>query len=398
MTTKHPLLNNLAAQLEELKTNGLYKEERIITSPQNSHITVGDGKQVLNFCANNYLGLADDPEVIAAARSGLDQWGFGLASVRFICGTQTIHKQLEDKISEFLGTEDTILFSSCFDANGGLFEGILGGEDAIISDALNHASIIDGIRLCKAKRFRYNNNDMVDLEMRLREAEGSRYKLIATDGVFSMDGIIANLKGICDLADKYGAMVMLDDCHAAGFLGKTGRGTPEHCGVMNRIHIITGTLGKALSGGSGGYVSGKKEVVQWLRQRARPYLFSNTLAPSIAAASIKALELVDSKPELRTKLKENSAYFRKQMTALGFHLVPGEHPIIPVMLGDANLAKTFADKMLQKGIYVIGFSYPVVPEGKARIRTQISAAHSTEDINRAVAAFKEVGLALGVIK
>ncbi len=398
MTTKHPLLTQLASQLEELKENGLYKEERIITSPQSSHITVSGGKEVLNFCANNYLGLADDPEVIAAARSALDQWGFGLASVRFICGTQTIHKQLEDKISQFLGTEDTILFSSCFDANGGLFEGILGGEDAVISDALNHASIIDGIRLCKAKRFRYNNNDMVDLEIKLREASGSRFKLIATDGVFSMDGTIANLKGICDLADKFGALVMLDDCHAAGFIGENGRGTPEHCGVMNRVDIITGTLGKALSGGSGGYVSGKKEIVQWLRQRARPYLFSNTLAPSIAAASIKALELVDAKPELRKKLKENSAYFRKLMTELGFNLVPGEHPIIPVMLGDANLAKTFADKMLQKGIYVIGFSYPVVPEGKARIRTQISAAHSKEDIDRAITAFKEVGLALGVIK
>lgn len=394
---KHPLLQQLAEQLTELQQNGLYKEERIITSPQNSEITVSGDRKVLNFCANNYLGLADDPEVIAAARAALDKWGFGLASVRFICGTQTIHKQLEAKISEFLGTEDTILFSSCFDANGGVFEAILSGEDAIISDALNHASIIDGIRLCKAKRFRYKNNDMVDLEIQLREAENSRFKLIATDGVFSMDGIIANLKGICDLADKYGALVMVDDCHAAGFIGKTGRGTPEYCDVMNRIDIITGTLGKALSGGSGGYISGKKEIIEWLRQRARPYLFSNTLAPSIAAASIKALELVDTKPELRTRLQENSRYFREEMTKLGFELVPGEHPIIPVMLGDAKLAKIFAEKMLEKGVYVISFSYPVVPEGKARIRTQLSAAHSKADIDHAIAAFKAVGQALNVI-
>lgn len=395
---RHPLLERLGAQLAELKQNGLYKEEREITSPQNNTITVLGGKKVLNFCANNYLGLADHPDVVEAARSALDHWGFGLASVRFICGTQTVHKKLEAKITEFLGTEDTILFSSCFDANGGLFEAILGPEDAVISDALNHASIIDGIRLCKAKRFRYNNNDMVDLEIRLREAEGSRFILIATDGVFSMDGTIANLKGICDLAEKYGAMVMLDDCHAAGFIGATGRGTPEYCGVKNRVHIITGTLGKALSGGSGGYVSGKKEVIAWLRQRARPYLFSNTLAPSIAAASIKALELVDEKPELRTHLKEMSHYFRQEMTKLGFNLVPGEHPIVPVMLGDAKLAKTFADKMLEKGVYVIGFSYPVVPEGKARIRTQLSAAHTKADVDHAIAAFKVVGQSLGVIK
>lgn len=395
---KHPLLERLATQLAELKQNGLYKEEREITSPQSNEITVAGGKKVLNFCANNYLGLADHPDVVDAAKSALEHWGFGLASVRFICGTQTIHKKLESKITEFFGTEDTILFSSCFDANGGLFEAILDGEDAVISDSLNHASIIDGIRLCKAKRFRYKNNDMADLEIQLREAEGSRFKLIATDGVFSMDGTIANLKGICDLADKYGALVMLDDCHAAGFLGDTGRGTPEFCGVKNRVHIITGTLGKALSGGSGGYVSGKKEVVEWLRQRARPYLFSNTLAPSIAAASIKALELVDEKPELRTQLKENSRHFRQEMTKLGFNLVPGEHPIIPVMLGDAKLAKTFADKMLEKGVYVIGFSYPVVPEGAARIRTQLSAAHTRADVDHAIKAFKEVGLSLGVIK
>lgn len=395
---KHPMLQQLSKQLSELKENGLYKDERVITSPQNHEITVSEGKKVLNFCANNYLGLADHPEVIAAAREALDQWGFGLASVRFICGTQTIHKQLESVISKFLGTEDTILFSSCFDANGGLFEAILGPEDAVISDSLNHASIIDGIRLCKAKRFRYHNNDMVDLELRLREAEGSRYKLIATDGVFSMDGTIANLKGICDLAEKYGALVMVDDCHAAGFLGETGRGSPEHCGVRNRIDIITGTLGKALSGGSGGYISGKKEVIEWLRQRARPYLFSNSLAPSIVAASLRAFELVDEKPELRAQLKENSRYFREQMTKLGFHLLPGEHPIIPVMLGDAKLAKLFAEKMLEQGVYVIGFSYPVVPEGKARIRTQMSAAHTKEEIDRAVAAFKSVGESLGIIK
>lgn len=395
---KHPMLQQLSKQLSELKENGLYKDERVITSPQNHEITVSEGKKVLNFCANNYLGLADHPEVIAAAREALDQWGFGLASVRFICGTQTIHKQLESVISKFLGTEDTILFSSCFDANGGLFEAILGPEDAVISDSLNHASIIDGIRLCKAKRFRYHNNDMVDLELRLREAEGSRYKLIATDGVFSMDGTIANLKGICDLAEKYGALVMVDDCHAAGFLGETGRGSPEHCGVQNRIDIITGTLGKALSGGSGGYISGKKEVIEWLRQRARPYLFSNSLAPSIVAASLRAFELVDEKPELRAQLKENSRYFREQMTKLGFHLLPGEHPIIPVMLGDAKLAKLFAEKMLEQGVYVVGFSYPVVPEGKARIRTQMSAAHTKEEIDRAVAAFKSVGESLGIIK
>jgi glycine C-acetyltransferase len=395
---KHPLLNRLGAQLAELKQNGLYKEEREITSPQNNEITVAGGKKVLNFCANNYLGLADHPDVIDAARSALDHWGFGLASVRFICGTQTVHKKLEAKITQFLGTEDTILFSSCFDANGGLFEAILGPEDAVISDALNHASIIDGIRLCKAQRFRYNNNDMADLEKQLQAAEGARTKLIATDGVFSMDGIIANLSGICDLAEKYGALVMIDDCHAAGFIGATGRGTPEHCGVKDRVHIITGTLGKALSGGSGGYISGKKEVVAWLRQRARPYLFSNTLAPSIAAASIRALELVDEKPELRKHLKEMSGYFRHEMSKLGFTLVPGEHPIIPVMLGDAKLAKTFADKMLEKGIYVVGFSYPVVPEGKARIRTQLSAAHTKADVDHAIAAFKEVGKTLGVIK
>ncbi len=395
---KHPLLERLGAQLAELKQNGLFKEEREITSPQNNEITVAGGKKVLNFCANNYLGLADHPDVISAARSALDHWGFGLASVRFICGTQTIHKKLEAKITQFLGTEDTILFSSCFDANGGLFEALLGPEDAVISDALNHASIIDGIRLCKAQRFRYQNNDMADLEKQLQAAQGARTKLIATDGVFSMDGIIANLKGICDLAEKYGALVMIDDCHAAGFIGATGRGTPEYCGVRDRVHIITGTLGKALSGGSGGYISGKTEVIEWLRQRARPYLFSNTLAPSIAAASIRSLELVDEKPELRKHLNEMSGYFRHEMSKLGFTLIPGEHPIIPVMLGDAKLAKSFADKMLEKGIYVVGFSYPVVPEGKARIRTQLSAAHTKADVDHAIAAFKEVGKSLGVIK
>ncbi len=387
---KTPFSEYLRAQIDELKNNGLYKEEREITSPQQANITITNGKKVLNLCSNNYLGLANNSEVIEAAKEGFKKFGFGLSSVRFICGTQTIHHQLERKISEFLGTEDTILYSSCFDANGGLFETLLGAEDAIISDELNHASIIDGIRLCKANRFRYKNNDMADLEKQLQEAKNARYRLIATDGVFSMDGIIANLKAICDLADKYDAMVMVDDSHAVGFVGKRGRGTPEFCGVADRVDIITGTLGKALGGASGGYTSGRKEIIEWLRQRSRPYLFSNTLCPGIASASIKVLDMLDASNDLRTKLRENSSYFREKMTALGFDLVPGEHPIIPVMLGDAKVAKEFATKMLAEGVYVVSFSYPVVPMGKARIRTQISAAHSREDLDHAIVAFASV--------
>lgn len=388
---------SLQTQINDIKQAGLYKEERVITSPQDAHIKIAGGREVLNFCANNYLGLADHPEIIQAAKDSYDKYGFGMASVRFICGTQTIHKELEKRISHFLGTEDTILYSSCFDANGGLFETLLGPDDAVISDALNHASIIDGIRLSKAKRMRYNNNDMQDLEKQLQEAQSSKVRLIATDGVFSMDGIIANLKGICDLADRYRALVMIDDCHAVGFMGAKGRGTPEYCNVMGRIDIITGTLGKALGGASGGYTSGKKEMIEFLRQRSRPYLFSNTLAPAITAASIKVLDLLESSNDLRVKVHENSQYFRKKMSALGFNLVPGEHPIIPVMLGDAKLAQQFAAKMLDHGIYVIGFCFPVVPQGKARIRTQMSAAHSREDVDRAVNAFAAVGKELGVI-
>lgn len=390
-------LDNLKVELQALKEQGLYKEEREILSPQDGNITVTGGKKVLNLCANNYLGLANNPAVIESAKKGLDTHGFGMASVRFICGTQDLHHQLESKISRFMGTEATILYSSCFDANGGLFETILGAEDAIISDELNHASIIDGIRLCKAKRLRYKNNNMDDLEERLKEAKECRYKLIATDGVFSMDGTIANLKSICDLADKYKALVMIDDCHATGFLGETGRGTPEFCGVMGRIDIITGTLGKALGGASGGYTTGKKEIIGWLRQRSRPYLFSNALCPSIAQASLTVFDLIEKASDLRKKLIENSQYFRKKMTAAGFDLVPGHHPIIPVMLGDAKLAKEFADRMLKLGVFVIGFSYPVVPQGKARIRTQMSAAHSKEDLDKAIAAFEQVGRELGVL-
>lgn len=387
----------LKNQLEELKKTGLYKSEREITSPQKAKIRIADGRDVLNFCANNYLGLADNSDIIASAKKSYDQFGFGLASVRFICGTQSIHKELERRLSQFLGTQETILYSSCFDANGGLFETLLGPEDAVISDALNHASIIDGIRLCKAKRLRYNNNDMHDLENQLKEAQSSRFKLIATDGVFSMDGTIANLKAICDLADKYGAMVMIDDCHAVGFLGDKGRGSHEYCDVMGRVDIITGTLGKALGGASGGYTSGRKEIIDWLRQRSRPYLFSNTLAPSITAASITVLDILEHKSELRQKLKENSLYFREKMSALGFNLVPGNHAIIPVLLGDAKLAQDFAALMLENGIYVIGFFYPVVPMGKARIRTQMSAGHTREDLDKAIAAFEKVGRQLGVI-
>ena len=383
-------------QLAEIRDSGTYKSERVITTPQGTTIRVSDRKPVLNLCANNYLGLAQHPEVVAAAREALDRWGFGMASVRFICGTQGVHKQLEGKLSEFLGTDDTILYSSCFDANGGLFETLLGESDAVISDELNHASIIDGIRLCKAQRSRYRNNDMADLEAKLREAAGARFRMVATDGVFSMDGYVANLAGICDLAEKYEAMVMVDDSHAVGFMGPTGRGTPEYCGVMGRVDIITGTLGKALGGASGGYTSGRRAIVELLRQRSRPYLFSNTLCPSIAGATLRVLELLMESPALRNKLEDNTRFFREGMEKLGFAVLPGSHPIVPVMLGDAALAATFADAMLEKGVYVIGFSYPVVPRGKARIRTQISAAHSLEDLQFALDAFAAVKKALGV--
>ncbi len=391
-------LKYLSQELDKLIESGLYKGERVITSQQQAQITINDGAKVLNFCANNYLGLANHPALLAAAKEAIDKYGFGMSSVRFICGTQTDHKELEERLSEFLGTEDTILYSSCFDANGGLFETLLSPEDAIISDALNHASIIDGIRLCKAQRFRYNNNDMHDLEQKLKEAKNCRYRLIATDGVFSMDGIIANLPSICDLADRYDAMVMVDDSHAVGFMGKNGRGTHEYHNVMGRIDIITGTLGKALGGASGGYTSGRREIIAWLRQRSRPYLFSNTLAPVVTATSIKVLDLLESSHELVKRVHENSTYFRKNMTQLGFKLIPGEHPIIPVMLGDAKLAKTMADELLHEGIYVIGFSYPVVPHGQARIRTQMSAAHTKEQLDKAIQAFAKIGKKLGIIK
>ena len=388
----------LQNQLAQLKEEGLYKEERVIASPQRSDIELSDRTHVLNFCSNNYLGLANHPSVIEAARGSFEKYGFGLASVRFICGTQTVHLELEKKLSNFLKTEETILYSSCFDANGGLFETLLGPEDAVISDSLNHASIIDGIRLCKAKRLRYKNNDMADLEEKLKEAKDYRFRLIATDGVFSMDGIIANLKAVCDLADKYDALVMVDDCHATGFLGDHGRGTHEYANVIGRVDIITGTLGKALGGASGGYTSGKKEIIEWLRQRSRPYLFSNTLCPSIATASLEVLNLLEKEGnQLREKLWRNANHFRTKMEALGFELAGKDHPIIPVMLGDAKLTQIFAEKMLAEGIYVIGFFYPVVPQQMARIRTQMSAAHSLEDIDRAVAAFEKVGKELNVI-
>jgi len=396
---KAQFFETMERQLQELRSTGQFKGERIITSPQSSHIHVTQhgSQDILNFCANNYLGLANDLRVIETAKKSYDHYGFGMASVRFICGTQTIHKQLESRLSKFLETEDTILYSSCFDANGGLFETLFGAEDAIISDSLNHASIIDGIRLCKAERFRYQNNDMNDLEQQLKLSQKARFRVIATDGVFSMDGTIANLQAICDLADKYDALVMIDDCHAVGFMGKKGKGTPEFCGCMGRIDLITGTLGKALGGASGGYISGRREVIEWLRERSRPYLFSNAVAPSIVAASLTVLDLLESSDHLRVRLHENSRYFRKKMSALGFELPAGEHPIIPVMLGDAKLAQSFAEKMLEHGIYVIGFCYPVVPVGKARIRTQISAAHSVEDLDRAIDAFASVGRELGVI-
>jgi glycine C-acetyltransferase len=377
---------HLAQQLNEIRAAGLFKAERVIASPQQARVSVA-GKSVLNMCANNYLGLADHPDVVAAAHKALDAWGYGLASVRFICGTQAPHKELERKLSEFLGTEDTILYSSCFDANGGLFETLLSSEDTVISDELNHASIIDGIRLCKAQRLRYRNNDTADLEQKLREAGGARFKLIATDGVFSMDGTIANLPAICDLAEKHNALVMVDDSHAVGFLGPRGRGTHEHHGVLGRIDILTGTLGKALGGASGGYTSGRAEIVQLLRQRSRPYLFSNSVAPMIVATSLAVLEMIGSSTTLRDRLEENTRFFRDAMTAAGFNLVPGTHPIVPIMLGDAALATQMADRMLQKGVYVIGFSYPVVPQGKARIRVQVSAAHTREDLAFAVEAF-----------
>ncbi|MDX8049378.1 glycine C-acetyltransferase [Lentzea sp. BCCO 10_0798] len=381
------LKNDLLKTIGEIREAGLYKSERVIGTPQNASVRVGSGDEVLNFCANNYLGLADHPQLIEAAKKALDDWGFGMASVRFICGTQEPHKELERKLSEFLGTEDTILYSSCFDANGGLFETLLGAEDAIISDELNHASIIDGVRLSKAKRFRYSNRDMDDLERQLKDAADARYRLIATDGVFSMDGYLAPLDEICDLAERYNALVMVDDSHAVGFTGPTGRGTPELFGVQDRVDIVTGTLGKALGGASGGYTSGRKEIVELLRQRSRPYLFSNSLAPSITAAAIATLDMLSTSSDLLVRLRENTELFRRRMTEEGFDLLPGEHPIIPVMIGDAAEAGRLADLLLEQGIYVIGFSYPVVPHGKARIRTQMSASHTTEDVNRAVDAF-----------
>ncbi|MEG3126356.1 glycine C-acetyltransferase [Pantoea cypripedii] len=391
--------SQIQQQLETTRQEGLFKQERTITSPQQAEISVAQGQTVINFCANNYLGLANHPTLIQAAKEGMDSHGFGMASVRFICGTQDIHQQLERKLADFLGMEDAILFSSCFDANGGLFETLLGAEDAIISDALNHASIIDGVRLCKAQRYRYANNDMNELRARLQEArdKGARHLLIATDGVFSMDGVIANLQGICDLADEFAALVMVDDSHAVGFVGACGRGTHEYCHVMDRVDILTGTLGKALGGASGGYVAAKKEVVEWLRQRSRPYLFSNSLAPAIVAASLRVLEMLSEGDGLRQRLWENARYFREQMTAAGFTLAGADHAIIPVMLGDAKVAQEFASLLQREGIYVTGFFYPVVPKGQARIRTQISAGHTQAQLEQAVAAFTRIGQQLGVI-
>lgn len=392
------LQSHLQEQLQQLRTAGLYKPERVLTSAQKAHVAVKDRPDVLNMCANNYLGLANHPEVVAAAKDAMDRWGYGMASVRFICGTQELHKQLERAISEFLGTEDTILYSSCWDANGGLFETILAVEDAVISDELNHASIIDGVRLCKAQRHRYKNNDMADLEAKLKDASAAnaRFKLIATDGVFSMDGFIANLPAICDLAEKYDALTMVDDSHAVGFMGKQGRGTHEYHNVMGGIDIITGTLGKALGGGTGGYTSGRKEVIELLRQRSRPYLFSNSLPPAIVAASLKSIEILRRSTELRDNLEANTKYFRTAMAQAGFTIPPGTHPISPIMLGDAVVAAKMAEKMLEKGVYVIGFSFPVVPQGKARIRTQLSAGHSQNDLEFAVKAFTEVKKEMGI--
>jgi len=394
---KGEILQRLSRETEQLKTQGLFKPERVLSSAQSAVVRVGAGGEVVNLCANNYLGLANDASVREAAQRALDRYGYGMASVRFICGTQEIHKELEARLSRFLGTEDTILYSSCFDANGGLFETLLDEQDAVISDSLNHASIIDGVRLCKAQRFRYANNDLDELEARLKEASKCRVRLIATDGVFSMDGVIARLQDICDLADRYDALVMVDDSHATGFVGARGRGTHELRGVIDRVDILTGTLGKALGGASGGYTSGRKEVIAGLRQRSRPYLFSNSIPPFIAAASLRVLDMLEADTTLRNRLWENAAHFRKGMAAAGFNLVPGEHPIIPVMLGDAKLASDFARKLLDEGVYVIGFSYPVVPQGKARIRTQMSAAHTREQLDRAIAAFTKIGKELHVV-
>jgi glycine C-acetyltransferase len=388
--------SHITEELKQINDSGLYKAERIITSPQDAMITIQTGQKVLNLCANNYLGLADHPDVIRAALNSYAKWGYGLSSVRFICGTQEVHKELERKISEFLGAEDTILYSCCFDANTGLFETLLSAEDAIISDQLNHASIIDGVRLCKAQRLRFKNSDMQDLEEKLQEAQSARFRMIATDGVFSMDGTIAKLDRICDLAEKYDSLVMVDDSHATGVLGKRGRGTPEYCGVIGRIDIITGTLGKALGGASGGFTSGRKEIIEFLRQRSRPYLFSNTLAPAIAAASLKVMDMLMASTELCDKLAKNTRYFRQQIAGLGLDVIPGEHPIVPIMLGDAALAQKMAESLLKKGIYVIGFSYPVVPKGAARIRTQISAAHSRDDLDFAIEKIDEVKRELGI--
>jgi glycine C-acetyltransferase len=384
-------------ELEEIRQSGLYKGERIIASRQGGNIELVDGHHVLNLCANNYLGLSGRQELVEASKDGLERWGYGLSSVRFICGTQALHKELEQRVSEFLGTEDTILYSSCFDANTGFFEAVLGPEDAVISDELNHASLIDGIRLCKAQRFRYKNNDMDDLEAKLREAAGARFRLIGTDGVFSMDGIVANLKAICDLADEYDALVMVDDSHATGFIGKTGRGTPEYHGVRERVDIITSTFGKAMGGASGGFASGRREVVEILRQRSRPYLFSNTLAPGVASAVLKAIEMISDSTELRDRLEQNTEYFRSRMKDAGYTITPGDHPIVPIMLGDAKVASRMADRLLEEGVYVIGFSYPVVPKGKARIRVQVSAGLSRKDLDTAVEAFVKIGREMGVL-
>jgi glycine C-acetyltransferase len=398
LLVKDELLQRLAADTERLREQGLYKVERVLASPQQARVRVSNGTDVLNLCANNYLGLANHPAVREAAHRGIDRYGYGMASVRFICGTQTIHKELEERLSHFLGTDDTILYSSCFDANGGLFETLLDEQDTVISDALNHASIIDGIRLCKAERLRYANSDLDELEKHLKATQGKRTRLIATDGVFSMDGTLAKLKEICDLADRYGALVMVDDSHAVGFMGASGRGTHEHCGVLKRIDILTGTLGKALGGASGGYTSGRREIIGWLRQRSRPYLFSNSIPPVVAAAGVRVLDLLEGSPEFRERLFENTRFFRQQMTDLGLQIVPGEHPIIPIMLGDARIAVEMADRLLAEGIYVIGFSFPVVPQGKARIRTQMSAGLSRQDLERAVGAFQRVGQAMKLIR